>query len=430
MPAITGTLKDRLNQVISSYRQEIKSLLEKYPDTVVSKVTVSQLMGGLRGVSSLLCDTSSVDPDRGLVVRGIPIADLTEKSAEEVFYLLLTGELPDADALSALQMELRTRGRVPDYVWNVLEALPADAHPMAMLTTAIMAMERESEFRRRYDAGMKKSEYWEPMLEDALTIVARLPEIAAGIYRMHTGKDGRIPSDLSLDWGANYARMLGLPDREGEFARFIRLYMVVHCDHESGNVSAFTAATVGSALSDLYYSLGAGLSGLAGPLHGLANQECLRFVLDVEKHFGGVPSDADLRAHCLETLNAGRVIPGYGHAVLRVTDPRFTAFLDFGKRACAHDEVFRIVERLYDIVPKLLVEQGKAKDPWPNVDAGSGSLLYHFGLTEFDYYTVLFAVSRSLGISAQAILNRAIGTPILRPKSITTTALRKSLGGS
>lgn len=430
MPAITGTLKDRLTQVISSYRQEVKWLQERYPDTIVSKVTLGQLMGGLRGVNSLLCDTSSVDPDRGLIVRGVPIADLTGRKAEEVFYLLLTGELPDADALAALLTELRTRARVPEYVWNVLEALPPDAHPMAMLTSAILAMERESEFRRRYDAGMKKAEYWEPMLEDALTLIARLPEIAAGIYRMHTGKPGRIPSDPSLDWGANYAHMLGLPDRDGEFASFIRLYMVLHCDHESGNVSAFTAATVSSALSDLYYSLSAGLSGLAGPLHGLANQECLRFVLDVEKQFAGVPSDEDLRRHCLETLRSGRVIPGYGHAVLRVTDPRFTAFLDFGKRACPRDEVFRIVLRLYEIVPKLLVEQGKAKDPWPNVDAGSGSLLHHFGLTEFDYYTVLFAVSRSLGISAQAILNRALGMPILRPKSITSAALKKTLGGS
>jgi len=430
MPAITGTLKDRLNQVINAYRQEVRALNEKHGDAVISQVSLNQLMGGLRGVNSLLCDTSSVDPDRGLVVRGIPIGDLTERTAEDVFYLLLTGGLPDEDALAALRMELRTRAKVPDYVWNVLEALPDDSHPMAMLNTAIVAMERESEFRRRYDAGMKKSEYWEAMLEDAMTLLARLPEVAAGIYRMHTGKPGRIASDPSLDWGANFARMLGLPDPEGEFARFIRLYMVLHCDHESGNVSAFTAATVSSALSDLYYSLSAGLSGLAGPLHGLANQECLRFVLDVEKRFGGAPSDGDLERYCADTLRSGRVIPGYGHAVLRVTDPRFTAFLAFGKRSCPDDEVFRIVEKLYEIVPRLLLEQGKAKDPWPNVDAGSGSLLYHFGLIEFDYYTVLFAVSRALGISAQAILNRALGMPILRPKSITTSALKKTLGES
>ncbi len=430
MPAITGTLKDRMTQTIASYREEVRSVAERHSEQVISKVTVGQLLGGLRGVHSLLCDTSSVDPDRGLIVRGIPVADLTARLPEEVFHLLLTGELPDAEALASLREDLRARARVPDYVWKVLEAMPSDSHPMAMLSTVITSMERDSEFRRRYDAGMKKNEYWEPMLEDALTLIARLPEIAAGVYRIHTGKPGRIPPDPTRDWGGNFARMLGLPDPTGEFANLIRLYMVLHCDHESGNVSAFTAATVSSALSDLYYSLSAGFNGLAGPLHGLANQECLRFVLDVEKHFGGVPSDEDLRRHCAETLRAGRVIPGYGHAVLRVTDPRFTAFLAFGRRACAHDEVFRIVERLYEIVPKLLVEQGKAKDPWPNVDAGSGALLYHFGMTEFDYYTVLFAVSRALGISAQSVLNRALGAPILRPKSVTTAALRKTLLGS
>jgi citrate synthase len=150
-------------------------------------------------------------------------------------------------------------------------------------------------------------------------------------------------------------------------------------------------------------------------------------VVDLEEHFGGVPTDEELRQFCAQRLKAGRVIPGYGHAVLRVTDPRFTAFLAFGKRACPNDSEFRIVEKLYEIVPNLLREQGKAKDPWPNVDAGSGALLYHFGLTEFDYYTVLFAVSRAMGICSQAVLNRAMGAPIMRPKSITTPALRRML---
>jgi citrate synthase len=424
MPISTGTLKDRLAQVIEIYRAELKEIHDHHADKAVSKVTAGQVLGGLRGVIGLLCDTSSVDPDRGLIVRGIPIGDLTDRLPEEVLYLLLTGELPDREALSSLQEELRSRGRVPDYVWNVLEAMPPGSHPMAMLDTAILCMERESVFRRRYDAGMAKPEYWEPMLEDALTLIARLPEIAAGVYRIHAGKPGRIQPDPELDWAGNYARMLGLPDPNGQLADLMRLYLVLHCDHEGGNVSAFTAVTVGSALSDLYYALSAGLNGLAGPLHGLANQECLRFVLDLERHFGGVPTDEELRQFCSQRLKAGRVIPGYGHAVLRVTDPRFTAFLAFGRKACPNDSEFRIVEKLYEIVPSLLREQGKAKDPWPNVDAGSGALLYHFGLVEFDYYTVLFAVSRALGISAQAVLNRAVGAPIMRPKSITTAALK------
>jgi citrate synthase len=370
-----------------------------------------------------------VDSDRGLIIRGIPIGELTEKLPEEIFYLLLTGELPDDEATDQISDELQSRQGVPAYVWNVLEAMPSDSHPMAMLSAGIVSMQRESVFRRRYDEGMTKNEQWEPMLEDALTLVARLPELAAGIYRMHTGREGRIKPDASLDWGANYARMLGLPDPDGKFANLMRLYMVLHSDHEGGNVSAFTSVTVSSALSDLYYALSAGLNGLAGPLHGLANQECLRFVIEIRDHFGRVPTRAELRQFCSDRLEARLKIPGYGHAVLRDTDPRFRAFLAFGKKYCAGDAIFQIVEGLFEEVPKLLLEQGKAKDPWPNVDAGSGSLLHHFGLTEFDYYTVLFAVSRAMGISAQAVLNRAMGAPIMRPKSITTPALRKLAAG-
>ncbi|HXI02578.1 MAG TPA: citrate (Si)-synthase [Candidatus Saccharimonadales bacterium] len=422
---MTGTLRDRLAPVVVKTRAEMNGITDLDRAKVVSRVNVGQLLGGLRGAYGLLCDTSTVDSDRGLIIRGFPIGDLTGRLPEEIFHLLLTGELPDADATETIKNEFRSRQGVPSYVWDVLEALPPGAHPMAMLSTAILSMEKESVFRRRHHEGMTKNDQWEPMLEDALTLLARLPEIAAGIYRLHTGREGRIAPDPSLDWAANFARMLGLPDTDGEFTNLMRLYMVLHCDHEGGNVSAFTSVTVSSALSDLYYALSAGLNGLAGPLHGLANQECLRFVIEIRDHFGGVPSREQLSAFCAERLRAGLRIPGYGHAVLRDTDPRFKAFLAFGKRACASDEVFQIVEGLFETVPKILVEQGKAKDPWPNVDAGSGALLHHFGLTEFDYYTVLFAVSRSLGISAQAVLNRALGSPIMRPKSITMAALRK-----
>lgn len=295
---------------------------------------------------------------------------------------------------------------------------------MAMVSAAIVGMEHESIFRKRYEEGMKKDEYWVPMLEDALTLIARIPEIAAGIYRMKLGK-ARIDSDASLDWAANYANMLGVAPGNKDFMDMMRLYMVLHSDHENGNVSAMACHTVGSALSDIYYAVSAGLNGLAGPLHGLANQEVLRFVLDLREHFKGVPTDENLRKFVWDRLNGGQVVPGYGHGVLRVTDPRFTAFLAYGKKVCPNDDVYRLVDRLFEIVPKVLMEQGKAKDPWPNVDAASGALLWHFGLKEFNYYTVLFSVSRILGVSAQLILNRAIGAPIVRPKSIPTKTIKK-----
>ncbi len=417
-------LKARLTELLPKVRDEIKSLTKEHGNVKISEVTVEQAYGGMRGVKSLVCDTSEVPPDKGLLIRNIPVADLVGKLPEEVFYLLCTGELPGVDALTDLQADLRARSTVPAYVWKVLEALPKDAHPMAMVSAAIVSMEHESQFRKRYEEGMKKDEYWVPMLEDALTLIARIPEIAAGIYRMKLGKP-RIDSDASLDWAANYANMLGVAPGNKDFMDLMRLYMVLHSDHENGNVSAMACHTVGSALSDIYYAVSAGLNGLAGPLHGLANQEVLRFVLDLQEHFKGVPTDENLRKFVWDRLNGGQVVPGYGHGVLRVTDPRFTAFLAYGKKVCPNDEVYRLVDRLFEIVPKVLMEQGKAKDPWPNVDAASGALLWHFGLKEFNYYTVLFSVSRILGVSAQLIINRAIGAPIVRPKSIPTKSIKK-----
>lgn len=422
-----ATLQKRLAEIIPALRDEIKGITKTHGEIKISDVTISQAYGGMRGVKGMICDTSVVNADTGLVIRGIPIMELTDKLPEEIFYLLLTGEMPDKAAVKALQKDYADRCKVPKYVWDVLEAMPKDSHPMAMLNTAILVMERDSEFRKEYDKGMRKEDYWKPMLEDSLNMLAKLPVIAAGIYRMRFNKGKRISPKKDLDWGANFAHMLGIKDKKGDFAKLIQLYLTLHCDHEGGNVSAFSCHTVGSALSDAYYSVSAGLNGLAGPLHGLANQECLGWVLETRKKFNGVPSDEDLYKFSWDTLNSGQVIPGYGHAVLRITDPRFTAFLAFGKKYIPEDEVFQLVAKVFDVVPKVLAEQGKVKDPWPNVDAGSGALLYHYGLTEFPYYTVLFAVSRAMGMLAQLIYNRAIGTAITRPKSVSTQWIKKQI---
>ena len=204
----------------------------------------------------------------------------------------------------------------------------------------------------------------------------------------------------------------------------MQLYLMLHCDHEGGNVSAFASHTVASALSDPYYSVSAGLNGLAGPLHGLANQECLKFVLSVKEKFGGVPNEEDLKQFCWNRLESGRVIPGYGHAVLRCADPRFSAFIEFGQQNIKQDDVFGIVDLLYKVVPDVLKEHGKAKNPWPNVDAASGSLLYYYGLKEFNFYTVLFSISRTMGMISQMVWERALGIPITRPKSVTTNWIK------
>ncbi|RJP36416.1 MAG: citrate (Si)-synthase [Phycisphaerales bacterium] len=423
-----ATLKETLQQKIPAMRQEIKQLIDTHGEKVISQVTVAQAYGGMRGVKCMVCDTSDVDPDKGLVIRGRPISELADRLPEEMFFLLLTGELPDTAALAALQDDLRARAQVPEYVWRVLRDLPADAHPMEMLDTGIMALERESEFRKRYTAGLRKEEHWEPALEDSLRLLAKLPALAAAVYRIRFRKGELIPSDPKLDWAGNYARMLGLPDPKGDFAGLIRLYSTLHCDHEGGNVSAFTCHVVASSLADPFYAVGAGIDGLAGPLHGLANQECLGFLLDVHKEFNGVPTAEQLKNYCWKLLESGRVVPGYGHAVLRCTDPRFVALQRFGQRVGKDDPIIRIMNLGFEVIPEVLKEQGKAKNPYPNVDAASGALLYHFGLKEMTYYTVVFGVSRALGLLAQLILNRAISVPITRPKSVTTEWIKAQVG--
>jgi citrate synthase len=417
-------LKEKMEKIVPGMRNEIRDLVKAHGDKQIDTVNLGQIYGGMRSAKVMVCDTSEVPPDKGLIIRGMPLKNLVDKLPEEIFWLLCTGELPNADEVKDLQAELSKMGKVPDYVWKVLDAMPKDAHPMCMLDTAILAMEGESQFRARYDAGMRKDEYWVPMLEDCVRIVAVLPEIAAGVYRMRYHKGPRIAPDPKLDLGANYVHMLGLGDADGSFAKLMRLYLTLHSDHEGGNVSAHTCHCVGSALSDAYYSVSAGLNGLAGPLHGLANQECLKWILSVMEKFKGVPKKEDLEKFAQETLDSGKVVPGYGHAVLRITDPRFDAFLDFGKKYCAKDPVYQTVALVFDVVPEVLKKVQKIKDPWPNVDAGSGSLLYHYGLKEFDYYTVLFSVSRAMGMCSQLVVSRAWGEPIERPKSVTTVWLK------
>ena len=419
-------LLEKLEEKIPNWRDDVRLLLSDSGSSVISEVTLKQAYGGMRGVKGLVCETSSVSADTGLIIRGKPLLDIIEILPEEVLYLLLTGDLPDNASLKELQSNLQEHAVVPDYIWTILKSMPKDSHPMAMFNTAILAMEKESVFRSYYDQGINKDDFWKPTLEDGIRLIAKLPALGAGVYRIRFEKGELISPDQSLDWGANYAHMLGLDNSDNNLKKLMRLYLMLHCDHEGGNASAFTSLTIGSTLSDLYYAVSGGLNALAGPLHGLANQECLKFVLEIRDEFGGAPSKKEIEELCWNRLQSGRIIPGYGHAVLRCPDPRFTAFINFGKEHIKNDDVFSIVENLFEVVPKVLQKHGKAKNPWPNVDAASGALLYHYGIREFSYYTVLFSISRAMGIISQIVINRALGIPIMRPKSVTTNWLKEN----
>jgi citrate synthase len=410
-------LKDILAERIPSYRERITKLVNEYGEQVISEVTLKQTLSGLRGVRALMCDTSCVHAETGLSIRGRPIADLADHAPEELFFLMLTSDLPDKNDLEMLRQEINEKAEVPEYVWRILRSMPGTAHPMDMLITAIASLEDASIFRLRYEEGMERDGYWEAALDDSLTLLAKLPALAAAVYRIRYDKGDLIPHDPTLSWAANFAHMLGNDDED--FADMIRLYLVIHCDHEGGDASTFASRIVGSGLADAYYAVTAGLCGMAGPLHGLATQEALRFNLGALERFGGPPTPEQMAGLAWEVLNAGQVIPGFGHPVLNATDPRFTAFCDFAKIHLAENLLFKTVEVGAEVIPGVLKEQGKARAPWPNVDGVSGTVLHHYGLTESEYDAVLFSVSRAMGMLAQLVLCRATLEPMTTPKSVT-----------
>lgn len=426
-------LKEKLAAQLPGWRTRVHKLVKECGDVVVGEVTIAQVYGGMRDVKSMVTDISYVDPNEGIRYRGYTIPEALEKLpkpsgatmpyAGGLYYLFLIGDLPtEAEALE-VEEEWRKRSEIPQFVFDVLRSIPRDAHPMLLFSSAILALQHSSIFARKYHEGMKKTDYWEPMLEDSLNLTAKLPAIAAYIYSLKYKDGNYITPDKDLDWGGNFAHMMGFPS--AEYKDFSRLYFILHADHESGNASAHATHLAASTLSDIYYAFSAGLNSLAGPLHGLANQEALSWLMDVHKRFSGVPSKEQLRQYAWDTLNAGQVIPGYGHAVLRKPDPRFTAQYEYAMKNLPDDEIFQIARLVNEVVPLVLIEQGKAKNPSPNVDAISGTLQYHYGIREFDYYTVMFGVGRALGVTANAVWARALGQPLERPKSLTTEILEE-----
>lgn len=429
-------LKVKLKEKIDDWRPRTTKLLKDHGNVKIGEVTIAQAIGGMRGVKCLTTDISYLDPMEGIRFRGYTIpetlAALPKVPGAEMpyvegfLYLLLTGDVPtEAETLEVVE-EFKKRQKTPKYVFDMLKALPKDSHPMAMFSAAIVAMQRESNFVKSYNAGISKMEYWDPTFEDAVTLLARLPEIAAFIYRWKYKNGDIIDPDPKLDLGGNFAHMMGIKKPYDDVAR---LYFILHSDHESGNVSAHTGHLVASALSDMYYAISAMLNGLAGPLHGLANEEVLRWIQGVMEKMGGkVPTEEEMKQFVWDTLNSGQVIPGFGHAVLRKTDPRYAAQREFCEKHLPDDLIFKYVDMLYKVVPPILVEQGKAKNPWPNVDAQSGVIQWYYGLREYEFYTVLFGIGRALGVASNIVWDRALGYPIERPKSLTTAMLEEVAG--
>ena len=433
-----GIIKDRFKERADVVAAEIKDLLKEHGTKVIGEVQLAQIYQGMRGITGLVTETSLLDAQDGIRFRGYSIPELQEKLPkadggneplpEGLFYLMLVGELPTEQDAQHVTDVWQRRSHVPNHVFATIEALPVSAHPMTQFVVGVMALQTESQFAKRYAAGMSKKEYWDAAFDDAMDLIARLPRIAAYIYRRkYKGGDHIQPNGL-LDWAGNFAHMMGYGDES--FKELMRLYMTIHADHEGGNVSAHTTHLVGSALSDPYLSYAAGMNGLAGPLHGLANQEVIKWIFEMREELKTeAPTKEQIGEYVKKTLEAGKVVPGYGHAVLRKTDPRFSAQMEFGKKHMPDDPLVQTVWNVYEAVPPILQSLGKIKNPWPNVDAHSGALLVHYGMVEYEFYTVLFAVSRALGVLSSLCWDRALAMPLERPKSVSTRLVKKWLNG-
>lgn len=433
-----GIIKDRFKEKADAANAEIKDILKTHGNKKIGEVTLAQAYQGMRGITGLVTETSLLDAQEGIRFRGYSIPELQqllpkapgggEPLPEGLFYLMLVGEMPTEEDANHITSVWQRRSHVPTHVFQTIDALPISTHPMTMFVTGVMALQTESNFAKEYAKGINKKDYWNPVYDDAMDLIARLPRIAAYIYRRKYKNNEHIHPNGLLDWAGNLAHMMGYDDES--FKELMRLYMTIHADHEGGNVSAHTTHLVGSALSDPYLSYAAGMNGLAGPLHGLANQEVIKWIFEMQEQLGtDDPTKEQIADYVQKTLASGKVVPGYGHAVLRKTDPRFTAQMEFGKKHMADDKLVNTVWKVYETVPPILESLGKVKNPWPNVDAHSGALLVHYGLVEYEFYTVLFAVSRALGVLSSLCWDRALGLPIERPKSVTTDAVKQWLDG-
>ena len=427
-------LKQKFREQSSKMRKELKAMLKVHGDKVVGEVTLSQVFGGMRGVKSMIWETSELDPIDGIRFRGYSIPELrealpkrgNEPMPEGLFWLMLVGEIPNEDQIKWLSDQWTSRSNVPEHVFAVIEAIPIGSHPMTQFSAAVTAMQTTSQFAHRYAEGLNKSDYWDPVYEDSMNLIARLPKIAAYIYRRNYHDGTHIAPDISLDWSGNFAHMLGIPGED--FKSFMRLYLTIHADHEGGNASAHTTHLVGSTLSDSYLSFAAALNALAGPLHGLANQEVIKWVFKMIDALGtATPSHEQIKDYVNSTLASGMVIPGYGHAVLRRPDPRFTEQKRFAEEYIHDSDIINTIWKVFEVVPDILKGLGKVKNPWPNVDAHSGAILVNYGLKEYSFYTVLFGVSRGLGVLAALCWSRALGFPLERPKSVTTAWVKTFL---
>jgi citrate synthase len=340
---------------------------------------------------------------------------LANLDPEAAIFLLYNKRLPTSDEINDCRTGLASRAAVDPKVIEILQGLPKDGHPMEWLITGLSLL------------GMtgKTGDFY----EDGLNLVARSAELIANIFRIRSGWGDPIPSNPSLGLVENFVHMMGVPDADEEkLTKLLRTFYVLHMDHGGGNLSTFTGKAVASGQADQYASLAAAMAGLYGPLHGRANQECLNFVKSV-----GTTNPDEIEQFVRDTLAGGGKIFGFGHAVLRAEDPRATVQYKLGQEICGDDPLFQTALAMRERAVKVLKENPKISNPYPNVDAVSGTLLNASGLKNADYYTLLFGFARIAGITAQIVdervhMRNGRGVPIYRCSYIAENQDPKRLG--
>lgn len=375
---------------------------------ILFEVREENLETGLRGYPVGYCTTSTVDPMKGLSYAGHPLSEIDHWEPEQVIYLLYYGRSGSEKEVKSFSDELKGRSTCSPDLLKHIRQLPRQAHPMKLLSASLsiaQAFEGKNDYR-----------------EDCLNLIAKIPLIAATVIDHHASWSGQIVSKPHLGYMENFAEMLAVPsgDRK-QLTQAFKLFNILHYDHGGGNLSAFVGKAVASGLEDMYGSLSAAMCALAGPRHGRANQDCLTFVQNLSKELGSQLSEGTLETALRQKLANNELIYGFGHAVLRVEDPRATKLYEVANELYPSHPLVKIAQLLRKVGVKVLKENPKISNPYPNVDAISGILLTAAGFPYPAYYTVLFGMARVVGISRQIVYEReeargGKGTPIVRPK--------------
>lgn len=379
-------------------------------DEVLFTIKEENLETGMRGYPVGYCTTSTVDPIKGLFYSGHPVSELTDWDPEQVIYLLYYGREGTPNEIAEFSKELQNRSKCSPELIKAIQQLPRSGHPMKLFSAALLLagiFEGKNDYR-----------------EDSLNLIAKIPKIAATVINYHAGWQDSRPPRPELGYIGNFVHLLNVPSTDpAELTRVFKLFNILHYDHGGGNLSAFVGKAIASGLEDLYGSISGSMCALAGPRHGKANQDCLTFVKGLLEEVGENASSENVEKALRERLERRELVYGFGHAVLRTEDPRATLLYEVSRKYYPNHPLVKVALHLRDSGSKVLKENPKVSDPYPNVDAISGILLTAAGFPYSEYYTVLFGMSRVVGISRQIVYERleardGKGTPIVRPKYI------------